>query len=1020
MNTGPLELKLQHLRERMEWIPLFVLIIGLAGTALGAWYVASTTFEKDQARFETEAQDAIEEIERRLTNYESLLRGGAGFFAAEPHVTKGEFAQYVDRLDLPRLYPGIQGIGFSTRVPRTEVAELESEMAQYYPDFHVWPPVEDEYVHAIQYLEPLDRRNRAAIGYNMFSETTRRRAMERARDSGAPAASGIVQLVQEIDENRQAGFLIYLPLYETDEIPEDLFGRRRALRGFVYAAFRADDLLADIFGVNQPSIAFRIFDGPQIDPSRLLHVSPSWAEVERQEDVRYELITRMRVAGRVWTVEVASLPGFVSTDPESSATWIALIGVMLSIVLFVLTRSQTKARIAAEKAAADLRRSERVLRRTEARVRNLIESNIIGIVLGGADGTISEANDAFLSMVGRQNSEVREGDLTLRELSASDPKEVLDYAFTELLRKGKFGPFEHSFRRPSGTFPALVGMALVDKSPLDWVAFVLDLTDRKHMETQLIEQKETLETLNRVQQVVSAELQVDHVLAAVTGAAASLASADEAAFFHRDPLAESDYVFVSPGHDRSDGPRIDREHPVVAQALEESRLDGSIREDPMGDDVLAVPVVSRFGTVVGTLVVAGSNGEGFSERDRQVVAALSAQAAIAVDNARLYEDARRDRNRAEEANAAKDQFLANLSHELRTPMTAIIGWVKMLQIGGLDENEYEEAITAIARSAQAQAQLIEDILDVSRIATGKMKIDRHPLDLRDVVDAAVDSVWPTAEARGIELVCALPEEPVPAEGDSQRLQQVVWNLLSNAVKFTSGGGRIEVDLSRHDEDAVITVSDTGEGIDPTALPFIFERFRQADGTTTRTFGGLGLGLSLVDYLVRAHGGSASAASDGVGKGSRFTVILPVTDSLEPSDVREDSGSKKGLSLAGRRLLVVEDDREVRELVQVILRHAGAEVVSVEDARQAMDHLANQNFDLMLSDIAMPGESGIGLIRKVRSRGGNALSIPAIALTAYAAEEDRHRILEAGYDGYLMKPLDPSRLVRAIRDLLARG
>ncbi len=505
------------------------------------------------------------------------------------------------------------------------------------------------------------------------------------------------------------------------------------------------------------------------------------------------------MAGRIWTLEVVSLPGFTHGDRQINARWIGIIGFLLSLVLFLLTRGQTSARVAAERALNDLRKSERELRQSETRVRRLVEANIIGIVLGKTDGTIVEANDAFLTMLGLDHSTFREGPLTLNALSAETSAGLSRYAFDEIERHGRFGPYEHIFIRPDQTeAPALMGMASVEGPSHDWVGFVLDLSERKHMEVQLIEQKDTLETLNRVQQVVSAELEVSKVLEAVTEAATALASADVGSFFYRDPAAGSDSTWSGLGRDLESSPvTITRDHPIVQRAFSDITAEPEQQMDQEGEGVLAVPVVSRFGTVVGALVVSRRAGGTFGERTRNAVSGLAAQTAVAIDNAMIHAEAQRDRRRAEEANVAKDQFLANLSHELRTPMTAIVGWVRMLQLGDLDDDEYREAIEAISRSARSQAQLVEDILDVSRIATGKMKIDKRQIDLVEVIEAAIESVWPSIESKQIELSSSMPDGPIIISGDPQRLQQVMWNLLSNAVKFTNSGGRIDVEASQH-------------------------------------------------------------------------------------------------------------------------------------------------------------------------------------------------------------------------------
>ncbi|MDX1582838.1 MAG: ATP-binding protein, partial [Thermoanaerobaculia bacterium] len=829
---------------------------------------------------------------------------------------------------------------------------------------------------------------------------------------------GAVRLVQEIDEDVQAGFLIYLPLYRGDEIPEELIARRESLTGFVYAPFRADDLLENIFGTARPGVAFRIYDGTDPGEEDLLHTSARWGEAIEQSGLTYRVRTRMRVAGRLWTLDLISLPGLGAATARASAATLAAVGVLISLMLFVLTRSQTKARVAAETAASELRSSRRSLRQTEMRVRRLVESNIIGIMLGGEGGTVSEANDAFLTMIGHSRGELGERSLKLEDLSADSSRGVIGYALKELERKGRFGPWEHTFVAGDGReVPALVGMALVEAPRTEWVAFVLDQSERKHLETRLVEQKETLETLSRVQRVLSAELEVESVLAVVSEAAVALSGASEAAFFRQESLAEADFSFVDPRKSDDDQGELRRDHPAVERALTEVGPERTEEPEFKKEGVFAVPVVSRFGSVVGALAVRDPERDELPRRDREVLSTLSTQAAIAIDNATLYEQARRDRNRAEKANRAKDQFLANLSHELRTPVTAIIGWARMLEFESLEGEEYEEAVTAISRSARAQARLIEDILDVSRITTGKMKIEQRPTDLLQVIDSAVDSIWPSVEEKSLHLETTGPDEPLMVEGDPHRLQQVIWNLLANAVKFNEEGGRIKVVATRTETDAIIEISDTGLGIDPSELPDLFERFRQVDGTTTRRFGGLGLGLSLVDYIVRAHGGLATVESEGVGKGATFRIELPLAEIPEIVESTAEKPSEQIRSLHGTSVLLVEQDREIREMVHVLLRRAGAKVRSVTGISQARDHVVNEDFDVLISDVSMNLKESSTLLRDIRRLTSEDRTLPAVAVTSWGGEEEESAILSAGYDLLLVKPLAPLDLVRAVEELV---
>ena len=386
--------------------------------------------------------------------------------------------------------------------------------------------------------------------------------------------------------------------------------------------------------------------------------------------------------------------------------------------------------------------------------------------------------------------------------------------------------------------------------------------------------------------------------------------------------------------------------------------------------------------------------------------------------------------REQQANRLKDEFLATVSHELRTPLNAILGWSRVLRTASLNEALQARALESIERNALAQARLIEDILEVSRIVTGKLRLRVSTLDLGQVVNAALDVVRPAAEAKQIRLERDVPAGAWFGVGDFDRLQQVVWNLLSNAVKFTPRQGTVRISLMREEGWDRIVVTDTGKGIDPKFLPHVFAPFRQADASTTRDQGGLGLGLAIVRQLVELHGGSVRAESEGEGRGSRFTVMLPVPAHL-PDAPSHPVGSPPGRvvdlvltpppDLTGIRVMVVDDDADARELVAATLGHYGADVTTGASAADAMALLPESRPDVLLSDIAMAGEDGYAFIRRVRELpeelGG---SVPAIALTAYAAAADRARALSAGYQLHIPKPFDPVQLAHTVQRLVEQA
>jgi PAS domain S-box-containing protein len=379
--------------------------------------------------------------------------------------------------------------------------------------------------------------------------------------------------------------------------------------------------------------------------------------------------------------------------------------------------------------------------------------------------------------------------------------------------------------------------------------------------------------------------------------------------------------------------------------------------------------------------------------------------------------ARRD---AEDANRAKDEFLATISHELRTPLTAIVGWAQILRAGDLAEAEEDKALSSIERNARAQAQLISDLLDVSRIVTGKLHLELHPVSPVQVVEAAVDTVRPTASARGVDLAMELDRTVGRVAGDAHRLQQVVWNLLANAVKFTPRGGRVRVRARTEGAQAVISVDDTGAGIKPEFLPHVFERFRQADVSAARMHGGLGLGLAIVSHLVELHGGTVTADSPGLGQGSTFTVRLPLAPVAEAAAaVSAPAAAVTGQdALSGVRVLVVDDASDIRDMMRTVLTMRGADVHLAASADGALKALAGERFDVLVSDLEMPEIDGYELMREVRRR-PDARLLPAAALTAYARPEDRTEALRAGYQLHLVKPIEPEDLVAAVAALAGR-
>jgi len=431
---------------------------------------------------------------------------------------------------------------------------------------------------------------------------------------------------------------------------------------------------------------------------------------------------------------------------------------------------------------------------------------------------------------------------------------------------------------------------------------------------------------------------------------------------------------------------------------------------------IAVPM-AVMGRIIGTIEVQSYEADTYKHEHQTAMSMAANLTAVAIENVRLLRRESSAREAAEESNRLKDEFLATVSHELRTPLTAILGWSRLLDSEELDETISKQAVETIWRNAKAQSQIIDDILDVSRIITGNLYLDLQPLELAPVIENAINVVRQTADAKSIRIETYLDTTPAVVSGDSNRLQQVIWNLLSNAVKFTNSRGKVTVTMQQEKGGVEVKVTDSGQGITRDFLPYVFDRFRQADSSTTRQHGGLGLGLAIARHLIEIHGGSIKAESEGKGRGSSFTITLPLLDSKihgTTGDLEKRAALSSGQNLAGVHVLVVDDDEDTLELMTTALTSRKANVTAVCTAGEAIEAIKGHRPDVLVSDIAMPEEDGYGLIKRVRSLDVDGQSsIPAVAITAYAKEEDRQRALASGFHIYLAKPVELSELISVV-------
>ena len=646
------------------------------------------------------------------------------------------------------------------------------------------------------------------------------------------------------------------------------------------------------------------------------------------------------------------------------------------------------------------------VKRDEDRFRALALASAQLIWTTTPDGLAEEGSPSWSAFTGQTFSQcIGKGWL---DAIHPDDHEVVRKTWLDSIAEERLYEVEYRLRRPDGVYRWMAARAApvfdVDGSIREWIGVATDITERKEAEQAQARLAAIVESSSDA--IIAADL--DGVITNWNQGAERLYG-----YTAQEAVGQSVMTLIPPelsGEGESVLERLRRGERFEQFETVSRRKDGS--------DVPVSWTISPNRNARGEVISSSGIARDITERKRAEEAIRAA-----------YEQEAAARAEAELANRLKDEFLATVSHELRSPLNAILGWTSLLSDKRLGELESARALEVIRSSARAQNQLISDLLDVSRIITGKSRLEMRVVELPSIIEAAMDVVRPTAEAKKIRLVSALDSMAGPVSGDSDRLQQIAWNLLSNAVKFTPAGGQVKVSLEREGASVKLTVSDTGEGIEPEFLHFVFDRFRQFESTPARAHGGLGLGLAIARHLVELHGGTISVASRGRGQGATFIVTLPLAFRKESGEQGHLAGAggipqSQALSpdcLRNLRVLVADDEPVARDLISLAFTSYGAEVRNCASATEALQILDEWQPDALVFDIGMPDEDGYDLMRKVRAReperGGR---IPAIALTAYARAEDASRALDAGYQRHIPKPVEPVDLARAVASLARRG
>ncbi len=576
----------------------------------------------------------------------------------------------------------------------------------------------------------------------------------------------------------------------------------------------------------------------------------------------------------------------------------------------------------------------------------------------------------------------------------------------------------------------------------------------RYRDAQMRAQRDEIEFLARAGQLLSSSLDYTSTLARLTALIVPTLADWCAVHVEGTPLEQTPIAHVNPAktgalrdfllhfasHPSSGGGYREVMRTGVSELVEEADVErlaepGSVtpRQAAVFDEIgsrswIVVPLRVQSSTFGAITLAMSESPRRYRPSDVPLVEELARRAAVAIDNANLYAMSQKERSRVEAATRAKDEFVAMVSHELRTPLNAILGWTRLLQSASLSESSRAHAVEVIHRNATAQNQIVADLLDISRVITGTVRINPSQVDLGNVVDLVIEGMRPAMDAKRLTMETEIDRSGSVMRGDGDRLQQVIWNLLANAVKFTPKGGTIRVQLHRAESDLQVIVTDSGEGISAEFLPHVFENFRQSDSSASRRYGGLGIGLSIAKHLVELHGGTITALSDGPGKGATFVISVPVSPivsttlgitkvpAARPPVVDENRPEE----LAGVSVLVVDDDSDSRELLEFILERAGAEVRTAKSAADALAAFSQYETHLVLSDIGMPQGDGYSLIRDIRTHASaKKRRIPVIALTAFARSEDRTRALVEGFNLHMAKPVEPAELIETVARLASQ-
>jgi PAS domain S-box-containing protein len=986
------------------WAPLLVLFVGFVATAAVIWQIWRMAETKDFDRFGGYVTQTRQSLDDQIKAQAGLLRDTAALFAATDNPGNEVFRAHVEHLGVRRpqaaafaqmqssaaRYPALLGIGWIRRDSAARAGTAGGAEAA----FPVAGNGPDRY--AIAYLEPAEWRNQVAADNGIFNRPESLAAMAEARDSGTATASARIDMIQDFWARAKSGIHVFRPVYRGGRMPGTVAERRHELVGFVGASLQTDVLLSQAHSWQaHRQVSLEIYEGTRAEPSALVYRSEySAPAADGGGEPRLSTTAAMDVAGRTWTLVFRTKPEFNAASDRRLIPSVMLIGALISLLLAGANLFQSRARSA--------------LNTSEIRYRRLFEAAPDGVFLFDAEsGLLTDANPYMVQLLGLPREALI--GKAFWDIGLFPDAELGRSAFGDLQKKDFLRLEQLPVAAPDGQrwFVDLTCNAYKTNGRRVMQCSVRNITDRKRAEDALRDSEERYRSLVEV-----------------SPQGVWVAGSDGELIYINQYWTEYSGMSVA----RSTGSGwYGQVHAEDRERMRETWRHALLTSSPFETEIRLRRVADgqfRWHLARGVPV---READGRVDRWLGVFVDIHERKQTEQERAQTLAREQMLRTEAEAANRAKDDFLATLSHELRTPLNAIVGWTQTLQAGEVSKDTLMRALAQIETSANAQAKLINDLLNVADIGAGRLRLEIQPVGLIPLIESVAESLRPAIDAREIGFETDLDPAAGQVSGDPARLQQIVWNLLSNAVKFTPRGGRVRIELRRTQSQIELAVSDTGEGISTEFLPFVFDRFRQADASIKRRHGGLGLGLAIVRHLAELHGGSVSAHSDGEGRGARFSVQLPIRPLMERSDAPQPAGAAaaaqirqpggRPLPLAGLRIESVDDDPSTREMLHEALARAGANIASTASAQEALAILPSFLPDVLVSDIGLPDEDGYDLIRQVRAlppyAGG---ATPAVALTGYARAQDQQAVLAAGYQAFLAKPVNLGELMAILVEL----